>query len=61
MVWPQVLYNLDTAIPQTVYTMFLVLRIVHVALINMRITYTNSQTVTIYEKWFGQNTRCRNR
>jgi len=30
-----------------------------VALINMRITNTNSKTVTIYEKWFGLNTRCR--
>ena len=27
----------------------------YVALINIRITNTNSKTVTIYEKWFGQN------
>jgi len=31
----------------------------YVALINMRITNTNSKNVSIYEKWFGQTTRCR--
>jgi len=33
----------------------------YVALINIRIINTNSKTVTIYVKWFGQKTRCRNR